>query len=137
MALVGTFGALLFTCSRQGIQTFSDLRVVNTNRYAQHDVHMEMPVLEFTGPGLTEVTFGMNFNAAWGSDPALSLFILREYIKLGTVAPLLVGMRPLTLGFNLFVCTACHEEHKWFDGKGVLFGASIDVVLKEYRVLLS
>jgi hypothetical protein len=96
-----------------------------------------MPILEFTGPGLTQVTFRMNFNKQWGSDPAASLLVLRTYVKEGFVAPLLVGMRPVTLGFNLFVCIGVTEEHRWFDGRGVLFGAGVDVQLKEYRVLLS
>jgi hypothetical protein len=78
----------------------------------------------------------MNFNKQWGSDPFKSLLILREYVQTGMVAPLLVGMRPVTLGFNLFVCVGVEEEHKWFDSRGGLFGAGVDVTLREYRVLL-
>lgn len=137
MALVGTFGMLMFTCSRRGVHTFSDLRITNENRFATHDVHLEQPILEFVGPGLTQVQFKMNFNSQWGSDPLVSLIILREYINLGAVAPLLVGMRPVTLGPNLFVCLSCGEEHKFFDARGTLFGASVDVSLREYRLLLS
>lgn len=136
MALVGTFGVLMFECSRRRVHTFTNLRVTNQNRFATHDVHLQMPILEFTGPGLTEVNFRMNFNTQWGSEPTLSLLALRTYVRTGMVAPLLVGMRPITMGFNLFVCTAVEEEHKWFDGGGSLFGAAVDVTLKEYRVLL-
>ena len=135
--MIGTFGILLFECSRRRVHTFSDLNVLNQNRFAQHDVHLQMPILEFTGPGLTDISFKMNFNTEWGSDPTLSLLILRGYVQTGFVAPLLVGMRPITLGFNLFVCTQVSEEHKWFNSRGVLFGASVDVQLREYRVLLS
>jgi hypothetical protein len=78
----------------------------------------------------------MNFNTEWGSEPTASLLILRTYVKSGFVAPLLVGMRPVTLGFNMFVCIGVGEEHKWFNNKGRLFGAAVDVQLKEYRVLL-
>jgi Phage P2 GpU len=127
----------MFECSRKRIHTFSDLTVQNTNRFAEHSVHLQTPILEFVGPGLTQVSFRMNFNKEWNSDPTASLLILRGYVQTGFVAPLLVGMRPITLGFNLFVCTGVGEEHKWFDGKGVLFGAGVDVQLKEYRVLLS
>jgi Phage P2 GpU len=136
MALVGTFGVLLFEASGMRVHTFSDLAVSTENRYAQHDVHLETPILEFTGPGLTEVSFAMNFNKEWGSDPIASLLILRAYLKWGFISPLLVGMRPVTLGFNLFVCTAVSEEHKFFDARGVLFGAAVQVQLKEYRLLL-
>lgn len=136
MALVGTFGALVFEASGSRVHTFSDLSVSTENRFAQHDVHLEMPVLEFIGPGLTDVTFNMNFNKQWGSDPTESLLVLRSYLKWGFISPLLVGMRPVTIGFNMFVCTRVDEEHKFFDASGSLFGAAVNVQLKEYRLLL-
>ena len=136
MALVGTFGVLLFECSGQRVHTFDGLTVNTENRFAQHDVHLEMPILEYTGPGLTEVNFTMNYNRQWGSEPIDSLLILRAYLKGGFISPLLVGMRPLALGTNLFVCTRVGEAHKFFDSSGSLFGASVDVTLKEYRLLL-
>jgi hypothetical protein len=136
MALVGTFGVLVFEASGRRVHTFSDLKVATENRFAQHDVHLEMPILEFVGPGLAQVTFNMNFNKQWGSDPIVSLLILRAYLKWGFISPLLVGMRPVTIGFNLFVCTAVAEEHKFFDSNGALFGAAVEVTLKEYRLLL-
>jgi hypothetical protein len=136
VALVGTFGVLIFEASGSRVHTFSDLTVSTQNRFAQHDVHLEMPILEYTGPGLTEVNFKINFNKQWGSDPIASLLILRAYLKWGFISPLLVGMRPVTIGFNLFVCTQVNEEHKFFDAKGRLFGAAVDVQLREYRLLL-
>ena len=136
MALVGTFGALLFEASGVRVHTFSDLHVSTQNRFAQHDVHLETPILEYIGPGLSQVSFNMNFNTQWGSEPAASLLILRTYLKSGFISPLLVGMRPVTLGFNLFVCTQVDEAHKFFDANGALFGAAVDVMLMEYRLLI-
>ena len=136
MALVGTFGALVFETSGLRVHTFSDMSLSTENRFAQHDVHLETPVLEYIGPGLTQVTFSMNFNRQWGSDPIKSLVILRAYLKGGFISPLLVGMRPVTLSFNMFVCTAVTEDHKYFDARGALFGAAVDVSLREYRLLL-
>lgn len=136
MALVGTFGALIFEASGARVHTFSDLRVSTQNRFAQHDVHLETPILEYIGPGLSAVSFNMNFNSQWGSEPTASLMVLRTYLKSGFVSPLLVGMRPVTLGFNLFVCTQVDEEHKYFDATGALFGAAVDVQLMEYRLLI-
>jgi Phage P2 GpU len=132
---VGTFGALLFEASGQRVHTFSDFAVQTQNRFAQHDVHLEIPLLEFVGPGLAEITFKMNFSKQWGSNPGDSIAILRRYIKEGFYAPLLVGMRPVLTGANLFVCTQLGESHKWFDAAGVLFGAEVDVTLREYRLM--
>jgi len=136
MALVGTFGVLIFEASGTRVHTFSNLNVSTQNRFAQHDVHLEVPILEYVGPGLTDVNFSMNFNRQWGSDPLVSLLILRSYLRFGFVSPLLIGMRPITLGTNMFVCTQVSEEHKFFDSAGVLFGAAVDVQLKEYRFIL-
>ena len=135
MALVGTFGVLIFEASARRVHTFDDLRISTQNRFAQHDVHLETPLLEYIGPGLSEVSFSMNFNTQWGSEPIASLLLLRAYLKWGFYSPLLVGMRPVTLGFNLFVCTDVQEEHKFFNKNGELFGASVDVTLREYRLI--
>jgi len=78
----------------------------------------------------------MNLNREWNSDPFVSLMLLRMYCKQGFVAPLLVGNRPITLGFNLWVVTNVGEEHKFFMRDGTLFGAAVDVNLKEYRVMV-
>lgn len=136
MALVGTFGALIFEASGMRVHTFSDLTVSTQNRFAQHDVHLETPILEFTGPGLSEVNFKMNFNKQWGSDPVVSILLLKTYLKFGFISPLLVGLQPITIGENLFVCTQVNEELKFFDSSGAMFGAAVDVQLKEYRLLL-
>lgn len=136
MALVGTFGVLIFETSGMRVHTFSDLAISTENRFAEHAVHLETPVLEYVGPGLAEVSFHMNFSKQWGSDPIISLLILRAYLKFGFISPLLVGMRPVTLGFNLFVCTRVAEEHKFFDSRGALFAAAAEVQLREYRLLL-
>lgn len=136
MALVGCFGVLIFEVSRRRVHSFDDLKVDNSSRYAQHDVHLQLPILEFTGPGLFEVSFSMNFNTQWNADPFESLSVLRTYNRLGYIAPLLVGYRPITLGFNMWAVSQVSEEHKWFTRFGELQGASVNVSLKEYNLLL-
>jgi hypothetical protein len=137
MSLLGAYGALIFECSSRRVHSYEALRVGQSSRWAQHDVHLEMPILEFSGPGLTEVNFRMNFNKSWGSAPMASIVLLREYCRQGLAAPLVTGRIPVSYSsLNLFVCTQLGEEHKWYDGNGSIFGAAIDVTLKEYRVLL-
>lgn len=134
--LLGMFGSLVFECSSRRVHSYEDLKVTNSSRYAQHDAHLELPILEYTGPNLSEVSFRMNFNTSWGSPPIPSIRQMRIYARDGLVSPLITGSLPSAVGFNLWVCTQLGEEHKWVDGRGLLFGASIDVSLKEYRVLL-
>lgn len=135
MAIIGCYGALIFECSRRRVHTFDELKVDNSSRYTEHSVHLQLPILEFTGPGLFEVSFSMNLNKQWNADPFSSLALLRMYNRLGFVAPLLVGNRPITLGFNMWVITQIGEEHKWFTRQGTLQGASVNVSLKEYNLL--
>lgn len=136
MGLLGIFGPIIFECSRKKVLIFDDVKVNSSSRFAQQDVHMQMPILEFTGPGLMEVSFTMNLNRQWNTDPFNSLMLLRQFNKGGYVAPLLIGRRPIAIGFNLWVLRSVGEEHKWFTRHGELFGASVDVKLSEYRVLL-
>jgi hypothetical protein len=95
-----------------------------------------MPILEFTGPGLTQVSFRMTFCSSWNNDPFAMLSLLRLCMRTGVVAPLLLGNKPVSLDFNLFVLTSVSEEHKYYDAKGNMFWASANVTLKEYRLLL-
>ncbi len=126
----------MFEASRRRINTFSDFKVSNASRYAEHDVHLQMPILEWTGPGLSEITFKMVFTKEWNNDPFAMLTLLRLYMATSFVAPILVGNRPVTLGWNLFVLTNISEEHKYYDARGDMFWAEADVTLKEYRLLI-
>jgi|SRR5215469_1886706 len=136
MSLQGCFGIVPFTASRAFVNTFTDFKVDNKGRWAEHHVHLQMPILEFTGPGLTEVKFKMKLSTQFNNDPILMLTILRLYMLTAFVAPLLVGNRPVTLGFNLFVLTDIGEEHKFYDARGNLFCVDVEVTLKEYRLLM-
>jgi phage protein U len=134
--LVGMFGTLIFECSSRRVHSYEDLKVSNSARYATHDTHLELPVLEYCGPNLSEVKFRMNFNTSWGAPPEVSIRMLRQYARYGFVSPLITANKPVGFNFNLWVCIEAGEEHKWVDGRGQLFGAYVDVSLKEYRVLL-
>ena len=95
-----------------------------------------MPILEFTGPGLIHVSFAMKLNADFNAPPWESINLLRAYAQTGAVAPLIVGGRPVTLGFNLWMMQKLGEAHEIFERDGTLRVAIIDVSLAEYRVLL-
>lgn len=136
MALIGAYGQLVFEVSRRRVHTFTDLEISDSPRFAEHDVHLEIPILEFTGPGLTEVNFAMNFNWAWNTNPMQSIEVVRGYSKGGIVAALLVGSKPVIRGANLWCLTGLGEHHTWHSRTGALQGATINVSLKQYRALI-
>jgi phage protein U len=133
MALVGMFGAVMFTTGSYRTQTFFDLRRHYSSRYALHEVHLQKPVTEYTGPGLVEVEFNMNLSTRWGLNPHLMLSQLQRYHSRAEAAALFVGGQFFGSGLSLFVCTELDEQHKFFSRNGFLIGAEVAVKLKEYQ----
>lgn len=60
---VGLFGKLPFLCSSAVTFTFKDLSVSRSVRWATHEIIGKKPVLEYIGPGLTEVSFNIQLNS--------------------------------------------------------------------------
>ena len=49
MAIVGTWGDIVFSVSRRQIKTFDGLKWDSGAKYATHDRHLKDPLLEITG----------------------------------------------------------------------------------------
>lgn len=133
MALVGIYGAVMFTTGSRLTQTFFDLRRRYTSRFAAHEVHLQKPCTEYTGPGLVEVEFSMNLSTRWGLNPNILLAQLHFYHERAQAALLFCGGRLLAPGLSLFVCTTLEEQHKYFSRNGALIAAEVAVKLQEYR----
>ena len=74
---VGIFGKLPFLCSSAVTFTFKDLSVSRSVRWATHEVIGQKPVLEYIGPGLTEVSFNIQLSSTLGSASLSALIHLR------------------------------------------------------------
>ena len=78
---VGIFGKLPFLCSSAVTFTFKDLSVSRSVRWATHEVIGKKPLLEYIGPGLTEVSFNIQLNSMLGTPPLAALIQLKKMLE--------------------------------------------------------
>ena len=118
---VGLFGKLPFLCSSAVTFTFKDLSVSRSVRWATHEV------LEYIGPGLTEVSFNIQLNSMLGTPPLAALIQLKKMLEKKQAERLLIG--PDYLG--KFVIESIGEERKYHNNLGICVSAEVSITLKE------
>jgi phage protein U len=134
MGMTGLYGTVPFVASSLMTQTYSDLSRKYPARWHQHDVHLQMPIMEYTGPGLVEVEFTMALSTRWGVNPHITLALLHQYHNNALAAVLFMSGRLMGPGQSRFVITDLDEKHKYFNGWGVLIAAEVSVKMKQYEV---
>ena len=115
---VGLFGKLPFLCSSAVTFTFKNLSVSRSVRWA---------VLEYIGPGLTEVSFNIQLNSMLGTPPLAALIQLKKMLEKKQAERLLIG--PDYLG--KFVIESIGEERKYHNNLGICVSAEVSITLKE------
>jgi hypothetical protein len=108
-----------------------------TARWGDHAIHLDKPLLEYSGPQLIELSFKMELVKPFTADPLGTIIVLEEIMDLAIPLPLIVGMKPMGRGFSLFVLTSLKHQMKYFYRGGGLMGASVEVELKEYPTTIS
>jgi hypothetical protein len=63
MAVIGTFGSLVFQVSDKQIATFGGAKWDVSARYSEHARHLKDPLVEFTGLNNDKFSFTMEINA--------------------------------------------------------------------------
>lgn len=124
---VGLFGKLPFLCSSTVTFTFKDLSVSRSTRWATHEIIGKKPVLEYIGPGLTEVSFNIQLNSMLGTPPLAALIQLKKMLEKKQAERLLIG--PDYLG--KFVIESIGEERKYHNNLGICVSAEVSITLKE------
>jgi phage protein U len=130
--MIGLYGPILFHSGTTGLQTFDEMKKTVTARWGTHDVWLQKPLLEYSGPQLIEITFRMELIKPFTADPLMSIIMLEEIMDLATPLPLVIGMKPMGRGLSMFVLTSLSHQMKYFYRNGGLLGASVEVQLKEY-----
>lgn len=85
MAVVGTWGDIVFSVSRRQIKTFDGLKWDSGAKYATHDRHLKEPLLEFTGTEVESMSFTMFFSAYLGVNPIQEISKLLKAMRRGEV----------------------------------------------------
>ena len=125
---IGTFGPLTFETSERRIRTFDAFKRKTGAKFEEHAIIGLKPKLEFTAPGLDDISFQVVFSAYLGLNPAKEIDSLREIVQKGEYHPLIIGGK--TLG--KFVIESVSEAWNHVDNKGNLLDAAVDISLKEY-----
>ena len=139
--MIGVFGLtppIIFGASPLGTVTFEDMSKTQEARWADHEVHLSLPLSEFIGPNLSEIEFTMNFIQGWTMDPTLGIIAVETAINLSLPGPLIIGLKPMGRGMSLFTIRSIVEKPKFFQpNNGSILAATIGVKLKEYIMIPS
>lgn len=130
MAVIGVLGDIVFSVSKDAINTFNNLKWDSNTKYATHERHLQEELLEFLGPAAETITFDMNFSAFLGVDPMKEIAKLLNAERKGTVMRLVIGTK--AYGKNKWVITGTGKALERFDNKGNLLVAKVGVSLKAY-----
>lgn len=128
--MIGSFGDVIFYVSRESARTFKDLKRSEGGRFATHDIHLKKPKLEFLGPGLSQVSFKMEFDAFRGMNPAIETDKLIRMQRDGEYHLFIVGNK--RFGMKYFVLKSVNINFKIIDNEGRILSAEADVSLEEY-----
>jgi phage protein U len=130
--MIGLYGPIFFQSGSTNLSTFDGLKKTVTARWGAHEVWMDKPMLEYSGPQLIEVNFTMELIKPFTVDPLATVILLEETMDLAIPYPLVIGMKPMGRGMSLFVLTSLSHQPKYFYRSGQWLGCSVEVQLKEY-----
>lgn len=121
---------ILFEVSDQKTLTFESFARTNKVRYAKHDLHLQKPLPEFTGPELDNITLRIILKAEFGVNPRAEMDKLIYIQRDGITISIIIG----TGGFGYYRWTIQDLSMVWerMDNKGILMAASCDLTLQEY-----
>ena len=130
MAKIGTLGDIVFSVSRNKVNTFSGMKRDSTAQYATHNRHLKDSLLEYTGADADKISFNMYFSVFLGVEPMSEIKKLNHAKDSGKIMRLVIGGK--TYGKHKWVITKLSEEFERFAQKGKLLSAKVNVQLTAY-----
>lgn len=125
---VGSFGETTFKVSSREVRTLRDFRRNTKSRFAQHNLLMQKPALEFIGQDLTQITFKIQLVKALGVDVEYEADKLRWYCEKGGDHALIIGGEVI----GRFVVEQVSETAQIVNGHGDILVEELELSLKEY-----
>jgi phage protein U len=130
MAVIGSWGDITFSVSREEIKTFDGLKWESGVKYSTHERHLKEPLLEFTGQDTETMTFTMFFSAFLGVNPIKEVAKLLQAMRRGEVHRLVIGVK--AYGTNKWVIEKLSTSLDKYDNRGNLLVAKASVTMKSY-----
>ncbi|WGV57782.1 phage tail protein [Brevibacillus brevis] len=130
MAVIGSFGDLIFEVSADKIRTFDEFSRAASGRWTAHEIIGRKPISEFAGPALDTVSFKMRFDVRFGLNPKTEMDRLLALCREGRAETLIIG--GTAIGIYKWVITSVKQGWKHFDGAGRVLIGEVDVTMEEY-----
>ncbi len=137
MAIIGSFGDVIFEVTTDKILTFNDLEKKSSAKWNEHDIQGNKAKLEFNGPGLIDASYSLLLRAEQGINPLKEIAKLERMQNKGEAYHFILGQKPIAP--NKFVITDITSGLRKIDQMGNVLSAEVTVSLKEYvesRVLI-
>lgn len=110
--------------------TFDDYKRKTAHKFATHDVHNHVSVLESVGREPEEISMTILFHVSLGVDPAEEAEKLREMCRNGEPNYLIIGSE--AINGSRFVITEISEDANVWSGVGTIMEAKLSIKFKEY-----
>ena len=130
MAVIGTFGGLVFEVASNRIRTIQDVTRDNSERWENHELDGLKPMPEYIGPGLDEMSFTIEFNSHLGVNPLQEMDRLVRMSRNGEAHPLIIGGKGF--GFKRWYISSVSQTAEDIDHKGRILHVKADIKLVEH-----
>jgi hypothetical protein len=132
MAVIGSFGKLVFSVSDKYINTINNVKWDSSARYSEHSRHLRDPLVEFTGNNNDKFSLSMEFSVFLGVNPLDEITKVLQMERRSEAHFLIIGTKPY--GKNKWVITAASIPLERFDNRGNILIAKADVNFLAYPV---
>ena len=130
MAVIGALGDIVFSVSRNRINTIDDVKWETCVRYAQDVRHLKIPLLEFTGYSVDTISFSLYYSVFLGVDPMKEIVKILNAQRAGKAMRFVIGTK--AYGHYKWVITKTSKDLERYDAKGNLLVAKVSITLTEY-----
>ena len=129
MAVIGSYGRVVFEVSDTRVLTLGGISQTVAARWQEHTVINTKPRSEFLSADLRGMTFSITLDAALGVRPRDMLRQLESMVEGGEVNYLIIGGRPVG---GLWKILTMSEAWDVVYSHGELAKATAKITLKEY-----
>lgn len=130
MAVIGSFGPIIFEVTPEKTQTFDSFKRSSEPRYIEHKVQRLKPRLEFEGEDTDSISINILLKAELGINPEKEMKKIREYMAKGRRDLFIRGNSPISP--NYFVIKKADETHNRIDNLGNILEIAVQLELWEY-----
>lgn len=126
---LGKWGSLNFMVSKNKAKTFSGMKWTSTYNFDVQEREKKVSKMTFKGINPDEISFGMRFSVFQGMNPMKEIKKLDKVARKGKGKRLIIGGKKY--GKHPLAITKITRDLKYFDNKGNLWVADVEVNMKE------